>query len=67
MSDDQDIWIVNIVYETKLETLDFTPSEECQEIKFVSLDDLKNLEKVPPTVLELAKQFKPENHKGSLE
>lgn len=66
ISKEQDIWVVNIVYETELETLDFTPSDECQEIKFVSLEDLKSLEKVPPTVLELAEQFRPENHTGTL-
>jgi 8-oxo-dGTP diphosphatase len=66
MSREQDVWVVNIIYETELETLDFTPTDECQEIKFISLEDLKSLEKVPPTVLELAEQFRPENHTGTL-
>jgi 8-oxo-dGTP diphosphatase len=62
MSKEQDIWVVNIVYETEVAHLDFTPSDECQEIRFVSLADLTTLDQVPPTVIELAEQFRPDNH-----
>ena len=61
MSKESDLWVVNIVYETELTHLNFTHSNECLEVRFVSLCDLKTLEKVPPTVRELAEKFKPEN------
>ena len=32
--DKHDYWISNIVYETKLESLDFKPSDECVAIDF---------------------------------
>ena len=54
-------WIVNVLYETELENLDFTPSDECVNIKFVNLDDIKDM-KVFPTIKKLAKMFKSENH-----
>lgn len=65
MSKEHNLWVVNVVYETELEHLDFIPSDECQEIKFVSLDDLAHLDQsaIPPTVRELAEQFNPENHR----
>ncbi|MCA9361641.1 NUDIX hydrolase [Candidatus Kaiserbacteria bacterium] len=54
-------WIVNVLYETELENLDFTPSDECVNIKFVNLDDIKDM-KVFPTIKKLAEMFKSENH-----
>jgi 8-oxo-dGTP diphosphatase len=54
-------WVVNVLYETKLESLDFTPSEECISIKFVDKNDIQNM-KVFPTITKLAEMFKPENH-----
>lgn len=62
MSKESDLWVVNIVYETEFTHLNFTPSDECLEIKFISLVDLKTTTNVPPTVQELAESFKPENH-----
>ncbi|MCB9811202.1 MAG: NUDIX hydrolase [Candidatus Nomurabacteria bacterium] len=55
-------WIVNVLYEAKFNSLDFTPSDECVEIRFVSKEDITNL-KVFPSVTKLADMFKPENHK----
>ena len=37
----------NIVYEIKLKDLNFTPSEECQELKFFSVDEMKKLDRFP--------------------
>ena len=62
MSPEHKLWLANVVYETELSSLDFTPSDECVDIMFVSQSDVENLEHVPPTVLDLAKQFNPENH-----
>ena len=55
------VWIANVLYEAKLENLDFTPSDECVDIKFVNLDDVISLP-VFPNVTALAKLFNPENH-----
>jgi ADP-ribose pyrophosphatase YjhB (NUDIX family) len=56
-----EIRIANVVYETKLENLNFTPSDECLEIRFVNKNDLDGL-KVFDGVAKLATMFKPENH-----
>ncbi len=55
------IWIANLLYETELESLDFTPSDECVDIKFVNLEDVLTLP-VFPNVLNLAKAFNPALH-----
>ncbi len=50
-------WVANIIYETELEHLDFTPSDECTEIRFVNRDNLPEGQ-VFPVVLKLADVFK---------
>ncbi len=62
MTDDPHFWVVNVVYEVELEHLNFTPSDECVEIRCVNEADIKLLENVPPTVIELAEQFNSRNH-----
>jgi 8-oxo-dGTP diphosphatase len=54
-------WIANLLYETELENLDFTPSDECIDIKFVDLKDVLLLP-VFPNVLDFAKVFDPTRH-----
>jgi ADP-ribose pyrophosphatase YjhB (NUDIX family) len=54
-------WIVNVVYETEVENLDFTPSEECIRFKFVNQEDIQNMN-VFPTIKQLARMFDPKNH-----
>lgn len=56
------IWIANILYETRLESLDFTPSEECTEVRFVNKDDIAELPTFP-NIKILAEQFDPELHR----
>lgn len=56
------LWKANVVYETELEHLNFTPSEECVNIRFVNKDEVAGLETFPG-VKEIAEQFKPENHR----
>ena len=55
------IWIVNVLYETELENLNFTPSNECVNIKFVDKTDIEGMQ-VFPTIKQLVEMFKPENH-----
>lgn len=54
-------WIANVIYETVLEHLDFTPSNECQAVKFVDKNDLSEMN-VFPIVQKLAVLFEPKNH-----
>jgi len=57
----KELHIVNVLYETKLANLDFTPTDECVEIKFVDMADIKDMP-VFSNVRELAKQFDPKRH-----
>ncbi|KXJ99040.1 MAG: RNA pyrophosphohydrolase [Parcubacteria bacterium OLB19] len=54
-------WIVNVIYETTVENLHFTPSDECINIRFVNRDDIQEMN-VFPTVKQLANMFNPDNH-----
>ena len=56
------MWVANVLYETKVENLDFTPSDECVELMFADVDDIKKLEKVFPNVVKLAEVFDPAQH-----
>lgn len=57
-------WNVAIVYEAELENLDFTPTEECEEIKFIGKEDTGWLEnaRVGDNVTALFEVFDPKNH-----
>ena len=55
-------WIVNVLYETSLANLDFTPSDECSELRYLNLEECKELD-VYPNTLQFAAMFDPENHK----
>lgn len=55
------VWIVNVIYETELENIDFKPSNECVNIKFVNKEDIRDM-KVFPTIKKLADMFDPTNH-----
>lgn len=59
--DGKEFWVANVLYEVKLAHLNFTPSEECTELRFVSREDLRELS-VFPNVTELAKVFNPKTH-----
>jgi 8-oxo-dGTP diphosphatase len=37
----------NIIYQIELEDLDFTPSEECQELRFFSVEEMTQVELFP--------------------
>ena len=53
--------IANVIYECTLANLDFTPTSECQEIRFMSPADTLDIP-VSDGVAGLLKQFKPEKH-----
>jgi len=52
------IWVANVLYQTELETLNFVPSDECVEIKFVNKDHLSELNCFEP-VKKVAYLFNP--------
>lgn len=54
-------WVVNVLFEAKVENLDFTPSDECIEIKFVDKSDTVGMD-VFSNVKELVEKFDPMNH-----
>lgn len=43
----QPTFTANIIYEIKLNDLNFTPSEECQEARYFSVDESKKIDKFP--------------------
>ena len=49
-------WRANVLFETEVENFNFTPSDECVEVKFVDLEEVKVLP-VFPNVLKLAEMF----------
>lgn len=55
------VWFANVLYETELEHLNITPSDECINIRFVNKDDIQYLNAFP-NLKQLAEMFKPENH-----
>ena len=58
----REYWRASILYETRVEHLNFVPSDECIRIQFVNKDDLADLA-VFPLVKELAVQFDSVNHR----
>lgn len=42
-----DVYIANVVYQIELADLDFTPSDECEEIRFFSVQELSGLQLLP--------------------
>lgn len=54
-------WVANVIYETTLEHLNFTPSDECVEICFINKDSAGDLF-LFPAVATLLNQFNPANH-----
>ncbi len=53
--------IVNVLYETTLKDLNFTPSEECIELGFFTLDEAKTLQTFP-NIQSFLKIYNPANH-----
>ncbi len=54
-------WKSNVIYETKVKNLKFTPSSECVEIRFFTKEDALK-ENLYPIVTEFIKEYNPDNH-----
>lgn len=52
---------MNTLYVTSVKDLDFTPSNECIEIGFYTIEEARNLETYP-NVQEFLKLYNPRNH-----
>lgn len=52
---------VNLIFKTTVKDLHFIPSDECQEIRFVSVEDVQTINAFR-TVTELAAQFDAKRH-----
>lgn len=44
---DRDAYVANIIYEIKLKTLAFTPSDECQELRFFTAEEARKEDLFP--------------------
>ncbi len=56
-------WSVNVIFETKIKDLNFIPSPECLEMRFVSPSEVTAIENAFRTVQELGKLFNPREAK----
>jgi len=54
-------FVANVIYEVKLKDLDFTPSDECVELRFFNVEEAQK-EDLFPQVAEFIKVFKPDLH-----
>ncbi len=55
-------WIINLVFEAKVKNLDFTPTQECKEIKFILPKEINSMN-VFNNVKQFAKLFASKKHK----
>lgn len=55
------IWMVNVLYETEVDNFNFTPSEECVELKFVNEKDVGDMT-VFPNIAKFASMFDANRH-----
>ena len=53
-------WIANVFYKVEVENLEFTPTEECTEIKFFSTEEVLSdtTGKMRENIVAFAKQYK---------
>lgn len=58
---DRETYIANIVFKIELESLDFTPSEECQELRFFSAEEMQQIE-LFPNVIQLREMLLKNQH-----
>ncbi len=54
-------YAANILYETTLEHLDFTPSDECVAIDWINKENADQFD-LSPNITQLLEQFDPKNH-----
>ena len=60
----RETFMANVVYEIKLASLEFTPSNECQELRYFSVEEARKVE-IFPTILKLLEVYNPKLHISS--
>lgn len=55
------IWISNVLYQVKVEDLNFTPSDECVEVRFFTKEEALK-ENLLPNVVEFVGIYNPNAH-----
>ena len=58
----KDHWTLNLVFEIKVKDLNFTPSDECQELRFILPEEVGSINTFR-TVKELAAVFDSKRHR----
>lgn len=56
-----DVFIANVLYEVELKDLDFTPSDECQELRYFSCEEART-ENILPNVAKVLELYDPALH-----
>ncbi len=59
---DHETFIANVIYEIQLQSLDFTPSDECQELRFFTAEEARRKD-LFPNVAEFINVFDPARHR----
>ncbi len=59
--DDKKHWLANVVYSVKVKDLNFTPSDECVEIRFFTKEEALK-ENLFDNVADFISLYNPENH-----
>lgn len=44
---EKNVYIANVVYEVKIKDLQFTPSDECEELRYFTVKEAKNVTLLP--------------------
>ncbi len=57
-----EIWITNVLFEVTVVDLNFTPSNECVAVKFVTPEEIHGMDNIFENVRLLANIFDPQNH-----
>ncbi len=55
------VWICHILYEVRVKDLNFTPSDECVELRFFTKEEALK-EKLFSNVIEFTKIYNPDSH-----
>jgi len=61
----KEAYIANVIYEVKLKNLDFIPSDECQELRFFTVEEARR-EPAFPNVQKFLTVFDPSLHTGTV-
>jgi 8-oxo-dGTP pyrophosphatase MutT (NUDIX family) len=58
---ERNTYIANVIYEIKLRDLNFTPSDECQELRYFTVDEARN-EDLLPNIEKFLEHYDPQLH-----